>query len=402
MHQPKTHVAKNNYMELIKIFLSYASEDYLVVSDFYDKLKKVGINPWMDKRDIFPGENWERSIWRAVKNADFIILFLSNNSVNKRGFFQKEIKTALKLWEEKLEDDIYIIPVIIEKCEIPKGISGIQWIDYSYGNSFNKIIASINEGASRIGKSISFNPETISINNRKIQESKSKDLSYLIDVEYPQFEIIGENIYDEVNNIISGKILEIVHNSRKEGISYLDNKELRESLSQYSSTNDLYISYKVKHISKKLLSLHFTISTYYVGAAHSLNGIHTMNYELNPTIKLDLFDIFNNGFDYLNVISDFCIKDLIKQLTSIEYYTYANNPDDDLTSAIEWIKKGAKPEATNYEKFCINEESMIILFDDYQVGPFSWGHRTVEIPWKYFKNEIKNKSLIDIYAKKLV
>ena len=79
-------------MELIKIFLSYASEDYSLVSDFYDRLKKIGINSWMDKKDILPGENWERSIWRAVKNADFIILFLSNHSVNKRGFFQKEIK----------------------------------------------------------------------------------------------------------------------------------------------------------------------------------------------------------------------------------------------------------------------------------------------------------------------
>jgi len=94
-------------MDPIKIFLSYVSEDYLQVKGVYDNLKKTGFIPWMDKENILGGEDWEKSILRSVYNSDFIVVFLSENSVNKRGFFQREVLLALKQWEYKLEDDIF-------------------------------------------------------------------------------------------------------------------------------------------------------------------------------------------------------------------------------------------------------------------------------------------------------
>jgi hypothetical protein len=65
----------------------------------------------MDKKDILPGERWKSSIRKAVRDSDFFLACLSANSINKRGWIQKEIKDALDIWQEKLEDDIYLIPV---------------------------------------------------------------------------------------------------------------------------------------------------------------------------------------------------------------------------------------------------------------------------------------------------
>ena len=44
--------------EHIQIFLAHASEDKLQVLKLYDRLKARGYKPWLDKKDLIPGQNW--------------------------------------------------------------------------------------------------------------------------------------------------------------------------------------------------------------------------------------------------------------------------------------------------------------------------------------------------------
>ncbi len=131
-----------------QIFFSYSRLDQLLVKSFYDQLMKSGFQPWMDTENIFSGENWERAIHNAIKESAFFIAFLSNNSVNKRGLIQKEIKEALEIWELKLDYDIYLIPVRIDDCEVPDSLKKFQWINYSDGDGFHKLLNSLKEGLS--------------------------------------------------------------------------------------------------------------------------------------------------------------------------------------------------------------------------------------------------------------
>jgi hypothetical protein len=105
--------------EPTKVFLSYAREDEVEVERLYGRLLEDGLKPWMSGRDILPGEDWERSITKAVRGADFFLVCLTSRSLAKRGFLQKEIKQALEIWKEKLEDDIYLIPLRLELCQVP-------------------------------------------------------------------------------------------------------------------------------------------------------------------------------------------------------------------------------------------------------------------------------------------
>ncbi len=95
-----------------KIFLSYAHDNEVEVEKLYDMLSERGFNPWMAKRDIFPGEKWKLTIQKALRSSDFFLACLSNKSVNRRGYVQVEIREALELLQEKLENDIYLIPVV--------------------------------------------------------------------------------------------------------------------------------------------------------------------------------------------------------------------------------------------------------------------------------------------------
>ena len=99
---------------LNKVFISYASEDYNSAKKIYDFLSCTNYEPWLDKEKILPGQDWDLEINDNLSAADFIIILISNTSLRKRGYIQKEYKVARSLMEYKLNNDIYIVPVTLE------------------------------------------------------------------------------------------------------------------------------------------------------------------------------------------------------------------------------------------------------------------------------------------------
>jgi len=132
-----------------QIFISYAREDADAAEQLYQFLSGAGYKPWMDTKDILPGERWLESIQDAIERSDFFLACLSENSVDKRGILQKEIKSALDAWEGMLEGDIYLIPVRLEPCDVPNRLSGFQWVDLFEDGGWVKLKEAILEGTRR-------------------------------------------------------------------------------------------------------------------------------------------------------------------------------------------------------------------------------------------------------------
>lgn len=112
-----------------KVFLCYASEDRDLVGAIHQGLFDRGHEPWMDKVDLIAGQPWESAIRKAIRAADCFVAFLSNRSVSKRGFVQKEVRFALETLGEIPPDQIYFIPVRLEACEVPDSLSFLHWVD---------------------------------------------------------------------------------------------------------------------------------------------------------------------------------------------------------------------------------------------------------------------------------
>lgn len=126
-----------------KVFLSYASEDRAKVEMLYANLTAAGYSAWMDKKDLLPGQNWEREIRNIIKQSDAFIACLSKNSITKRGFIQKEIKFALDVLGEIPPGKIFFIPIRFEPCDVPDFLSFLHWIDLDNDDSYEKIFRSI-------------------------------------------------------------------------------------------------------------------------------------------------------------------------------------------------------------------------------------------------------------------
>src|SRR5207249_1517514 len=119
------------------------------VKELHRRLLEANYNPWMDKVDILPGEQWRRAIEQAVRDSDFFIVCLSTRSANKRSFLQREIKIALDLWQEKLSEDIYLIPVRLEPCEAPEQVADFNWMDLFDEEDWPRLIEALKVGMER-------------------------------------------------------------------------------------------------------------------------------------------------------------------------------------------------------------------------------------------------------------
>ena len=60
----------------VQIFLAHAKEDKEAVIELYDRLKEAGYKPWLDKKDLIPGQNWLSEIPRAIKESQLFIACL--------------------------------------------------------------------------------------------------------------------------------------------------------------------------------------------------------------------------------------------------------------------------------------------------------------------------------------
>lgn len=148
------HASLQQSVRRLRLFLCHSSDDKPRVREFYKRLQSDGFDPWLDEENILAGQKWEDAIEEAVAGADVVIVCLSTHSVNKEGYVQKEIKLALDAADKKPEGTIYIIPVKLEECEVPKRLRPWQWVNLFEERGYEKLLRSLQSRANTVGASI--------------------------------------------------------------------------------------------------------------------------------------------------------------------------------------------------------------------------------------------------------
>lgn len=63
----------------VRIFLSHKSVDKPIVNRYYDALKAVGFDPWLDESDMPAGSNLEREVFRGFEESCAAVFFITEN-----------------------------------------------------------------------------------------------------------------------------------------------------------------------------------------------------------------------------------------------------------------------------------------------------------------------------------
>ncbi len=148
--QNKEEAKQRRADEELRIFLCHGSEDKEAVRQLHAKLKASGMRPWLDEVNIEPGTEWDESIRNAVKESHILLAILSKRSTAKAGYVQKEIRFALDRAEEMPEGRVYIIPVLLEECEIPSRLSRWQAVRLYDLEGETKLFSALRKRAAQI------------------------------------------------------------------------------------------------------------------------------------------------------------------------------------------------------------------------------------------------------------
>jgi hypothetical protein len=112
------------------VFIAYVVEDALSAERLYHSLHSHGLNPWLDRKKLLPGQNWPRAIQQAIEVSDYFVACLSRKAVRKKGQYQAELRYALECAGRSPLDQTFFIPVRLEECPVPARISReIQYVD---------------------------------------------------------------------------------------------------------------------------------------------------------------------------------------------------------------------------------------------------------------------------------
>jgi len=122
------------------IFLIHAHNDKDTVRKLYQRLITDGINAWLDAERLQPGQDWQNEIRNALLQCDVVLVCLSHNFDKQHGYRHEELKLALEKAKFMPADEIFIIPVRLEKCEMPESLKHLHRVDLFRSGGYRKLI----------------------------------------------------------------------------------------------------------------------------------------------------------------------------------------------------------------------------------------------------------------------
>jgi TIR domain len=200
------------------VFLSYASPDRDRVGPYADALESHGFNVWVDYKRLKAGQNWNFEIRRELEKAAVIVVFISNNSVDRRGYVQREIKLSLDKAEEKLVGDIFIIPVLLdEDTPIPDQIRHLQCVNASEPDHLRAIIEAINHQLRAIGTEVRAVQDRASLSWSETRHKESWDglPGYEAEFNLLQFSSIDHPHIGDISTFIRGQLSDLIMEQRR-------------------------------------------------------------------------------------------------------------------------------------------------------------------------------------------
>ncbi len=141
---------------------------------------------------------------------------------------------------------------------------------------------------------------------------------------------------------------------------------------------ELRISFDPHLVNSSVASIVF-FSYRYTAGAHGGTTAIAFNYHSAKGREISLSEVFVEGSNYLEQLSTATIAELSNRY-----------PDLDKKE----IEKGAAPVPDNFTAFALTQDSLVIFFQEYQVGPYVIGMPRVSIPLRRLE-KIIDPSLVE-------
>lgn len=203
---------------------------------------------------------------------------------------------------------------------------------------------------------------------KRLMKEKNQRRKYTVDASYPELTGTKAAAAAQFNLAVKNLVMKEFNEFKKSA------EPPDPSVPVEVQWNTFYAGYSIEYGGPDLISVAFQFDPYYAGAVHPLPYSMTLNYDLNAGRALSLPDLFKPRSNYLQVISDYAVKALVKKL--------GDNSDS------ETIAHGAAPSSENFKSWNVTRRGLHITFDPYQVAAYAFGPQEVVIPYTALRSII--------------
>jgi hypothetical protein len=240
----------------------------------------------------------------------------------------------------------------------------------SIENSASTPASATTSEAIEIGEGVKIIPKT--------QHEEDTQLRFTIDVNYPQIE--GANLSRQATEF-NKLIMQMVNHEVQQFKKYVTLDQVHmQSLPEDLKHNSLRTDYDVdvvKPNKKIIISVRLSNEGFQAGRAHPYHNHKVLNYDMTAGKVLTFAELFKPKSNYLNLISKYANQKLTQKLED------------------KWmINEGTKPVDKNYQIWNLENDGILITFDEYQVAPYVYGAQEVEIPYSELKAVLSPKAPI--------
>lgn len=208
--------------------------------------------------------------------------------------------------------------------------------------------------------------QTMSVNYKSLDFNNSQ-LNYSIKATYPQVNfgpdaLMGvRGIAGDINTFFDTTVSAIIKDFEHQ-VSELPQKSIDGQGSSLEITGSAWVT------NGSLLCTEVTVFYYLVQMAHPNTTLTTYNFLVNGEGPLTISGLFKPDSKYLSFISSYCIRELTAKADKDGY----SNTGDMITS-------GASPDEKNFSNWTVENDSLNIIFNPYQAGPYVMGIQRVSI-----------------------
>ncbi len=131
--------------EVFDVFLAHNSEDKPQVRIIYEQLKEMGLKPWLDEKEILPGQWFQDVIQGAIRRAKSAAIFIGSHGPGRWELL--ELRVFIK---KCVTEGIPVIPALLPTVsKIPEELSFLEQLHcVSFTDGINK------SGIDRLYKSV--------------------------------------------------------------------------------------------------------------------------------------------------------------------------------------------------------------------------------------------------------
>lgn len=135
---------------LLKVLVYHAPADRIAARDLYLRLINDGVDAWLVKDKLLPGQDWMQEIPRAVFESDLVIVCLSSQF--HQGEFQKKaVQIAFRNVLDQIEDQPVVIAACLEPCDLPEQLRNCPFVDLYESTGYERLMDAMRAHAERIG-----------------------------------------------------------------------------------------------------------------------------------------------------------------------------------------------------------------------------------------------------------